>query len=593
MGAVYRAVDVHGRTVALKLLLRAGNQRQVQRLLREGALAGALEHPNVVQLLDAGVAGGRPYLSYALVEGARTLDQAFAELDLEGRVTLLCAVAAGVAHAHERGIVHRDLKPANVLVDQAGCPRVADFGMSTAAEVERLTLSGAMVGTPQWMAPEQVAGDRAQQGPASDVWALGVLLYQALTDCMPFDGPDLTTVSIAITSSRVVRPRAHVPAVSPALERVCLRALSRDPARRYPHAGAFREALLAALQDPGRQRAGVSWLWGAGAGALALGVCAAAWVVLTGEGPASSSPGAPPAQAAAESPPGSGEAEFARVKELLERDARAALEGAERLATVYPRDPRGWVAHGEALVALGAHAEAERSFRKALELGPSVPARVGLASCLLSGGDREGALAAVNAALELEPGSTYALAFRALLHYTRGRYGEALRDADAAVALREDYADAWNNKGLAHLGLKQFSEAERALRRSLECKRTVSALGNLSGVLERLGRPEEALEVLEEALALDPQNRHSHDVLGVHHYKAGRFEQALEAFDRAVKLEPDHAESRLSRARTLLKLGRRAEAIRDLEHLVEHAPHDDPDRQAAQELLAQLGVPSR
>ncbi|RMG17814.1 MAG: serine/threonine protein kinase, partial [Planctomycetota bacterium] len=249
MGVVYRAFDPSlGREVALKVVLSksVGDRRQA-RFAREGELTARLRHPGIVAVHSAGVIDGLPYLAYELVPGARTLEEAWRDLPARARAQLLLPAAEALAFAHEQGVVHRDLKPANLLVDGAGRVKVADFGLATAEGLGRLTQTGALVGTPSYMAPEQFLPDGAGPSPATDVWALGVLLYQALTDRLPFAGESLLELGRQVLSEPPSPPRRHAPEADPLLESVCLKALRTDPRDRYPNAGAFAQDLRRAL----------------------------------------------------------------------------------------------------------------------------------------------------------------------------------------------------------------------------------------------------------------------------------------------------------------------------------------------------------
>jgi serine/threonine-protein kinase len=328
---VYRAVDAAGREVALKLLLAPQDRVRAERLLREGRLAAVLDHPHVVRLLDLGVTDDQPWLSWELVAGARPLDVAMRGLDLEEKVRLLCQAAAGVAHAHARGVTHRDLKPANVLVDASGRARVADFGMAIAEDEARLTISGALTGSPLWMAPEQVRGRREEHGPRTDVWALGVMLYQALTGSPPFQGDDLPALCVQILEARPVPPRQLARGIPPALERECLRARQLDPAARHADAGELQRALESALAAPPERttRVGAGRLaWGV-ALTLALAVGSGAALVLGGPGGADAAPVDP----------------LAEIQALQDRrDHAAAVRLASARLAVAPEDARAWCA---------------------------------------------------------------------------------------------------------------------------------------------------------------------------------------------------------------------------------------------------------
>jgi formylglycine-generating enzyme required for sulfatase activity len=249
MGAVYRAREfATGREVALKLILAGDlSSTQRERFVREGQLMAALVHENVVKVYSAGEERGIPYLACELVEGTG-LKEAFAKSDLDQRLDLLHQVGQALGYAHAQGIAHRDVKPDNVLVDASGHARLTDFGLAFALEGERLTRTGTRMGTPAYMAPEQVDAKRAEQGPPTDVWALGVMLYEALTNKRPFRGANLQEQYYAILMGDPLLPRELESSVSPALEAVCLKALAKDPRARYPEATAFAADLLLARE---------------------------------------------------------------------------------------------------------------------------------------------------------------------------------------------------------------------------------------------------------------------------------------------------------------------------------------------------------
>ena len=256
MGVVLRARDRRtGTLVALKLLLEAGQASPLrrERFQREAALAARLDHPGLVRTLAHGEEHGVPWVASELVEGARTLDQVLPTLSLVERVTLVRDVARALGHAHGRGVVHRDVKPENVLVDQLGRARVTDFGLGVAADQARLTRTGTALGTPHFMPPEQVTGAREAQGPPSDVWSLGVVLYLALAERAPFDGEEVLGLARQICEEP---PPALPSRVPPALAATCLAALEKDPARRPPDGTALAVLLERWLLEAARGQAG-------------------------------------------------------------------------------------------------------------------------------------------------------------------------------------------------------------------------------------------------------------------------------------------------------------------------------------------------
>jgi formylglycine-generating enzyme required for sulfatase activity/tRNA A-37 threonylcarbamoyl transferase component Bud32 len=246
-GEVHRARDrATGRHVAIKILKeRPDRPEQLERFLREGELTARLSHPGILRVHSAGTVDGRPYLACELVEGCLELGDAFLERVLVERAELVAQAAHALGHAHAQGIVHRDVKPANVLVDRHGRVRVADFGLAQAWDSERLTRTGAVVGTPLYLSPEQVKGH--QTTPQSDVWALGLLLYEALTGELPWTAGNVQGLLGQILQLRVPSPLEHAPECPRPLAAVCLKALERDPHERYRDGEAFARDLDRAL----------------------------------------------------------------------------------------------------------------------------------------------------------------------------------------------------------------------------------------------------------------------------------------------------------------------------------------------------------
>jgi len=240
-----------GRLVALKVLTEV-DEETVARFRREARLASRLDHPGIVRCLDAGRdrATGCYYLALEYVPG-RDLKRLLAEegpLSPRRAVDLLGQVADAVARAHRDGVVHRDLKPANVLIDDDGRAHVTDFGLARDARDRGLTRAGELIGTPNYMAPEQVRGEPAT--PASDVYALGALLFRALTGRAPFEAATASEVLARKVSEDARPPSAARPGLPPDLDLVCARAMARDPAARYGDATGFAWALRSAALEP-------------------------------------------------------------------------------------------------------------------------------------------------------------------------------------------------------------------------------------------------------------------------------------------------------------------------------------------------------
>jgi eukaryotic-like serine/threonine-protein kinase len=234
MAEVWRARDNRlNRFVAVKLLGPglAGEPNNLVRFFREAQSVAGISHPNVVTVLDFGEHGARPYLVMEYAPGGSLADVTGTPMDPDRARDVVAKIAAGAGAAHARGIVHRDIKPANVLLDQHGNPKLADFGIAAAAGGERLTATGTTVGSPHYISPEQAAGSIAT--PASDVYSLGVVLYELLTGHRPFEDEGVMAVLVAHVEREPPAPSTHVIGLDPALEALVMRCLSKEPAERF------------------------------------------------------------------------------------------------------------------------------------------------------------------------------------------------------------------------------------------------------------------------------------------------------------------------------------------------------------------------
>lgn len=252
MGVVHRArVAGTHLVVALKQVQAGGldGADAVRRFREEVETVSALRHPNIVPIYHVGEQAGRPFFTMALVEGG-SLDQHAARLQADRRaaVGLVAKVARAIHHAHQRRVLHRDLKPSNVLLDEAGEPHVADFGLATRLSASGAAAGGAPAGSLPWMAPEAVRGDPTLT-TAIDTWALGVILYELLTGRRPFPGRTRGDIRRAILDGEPVPPRAHQPGLDRDLDAVCRRCLATDPDRRYESAMALALDLERWLRD--------------------------------------------------------------------------------------------------------------------------------------------------------------------------------------------------------------------------------------------------------------------------------------------------------------------------------------------------------
>lgn len=252
MGVVYRARQRSlGRIVAVKMLLRRelASASDLARFQSEAEAAARLDHPGIVSVFEVGELEGYPFYSMQYVEGT-TLARRLAAGPIPARetATIMAQVAEAVHVAHSRGVLHRDLKPSNILIDLDGFPRVSDFGLAKRLEADAsVTYTGAILGTPCYMSPEQAAGSRGDVGPASDVWSLGAILYQMLTGRPPFQGSSPMDTLLAVLESDPPVPRSIDRRVDRDLELIALKSLQKPTDLRYASAGALAADLRAYL----------------------------------------------------------------------------------------------------------------------------------------------------------------------------------------------------------------------------------------------------------------------------------------------------------------------------------------------------------
>jgi WD40 repeat protein len=248
MGVVYQARQVGlDRIVALKLLLFGplASPQLVQRFRTEAAAAASLRHPNIVAIHEVGFRDGQHFFAMEYVAGSNLAELArHGPLPARRAAAYLRTIAQAIHYAHECGVLHRDLKPSNVLIDASDQPRVTDFGLAKRIEKDtELTLSGQVLGSPNYMSPEQAGAQRGQVGKRSDVYSLGAILYQLLTGRPPFVAETIGQTLHAVLLGDPVPPRVLNPSVPRDLETICLKCLEKEPARRYESARALADDL--------------------------------------------------------------------------------------------------------------------------------------------------------------------------------------------------------------------------------------------------------------------------------------------------------------------------------------------------------------
>lgn len=246
MATVYKAVDTKlGRSVAVKVIHRgiAAEPKFTEHFRTEAQNAAALNHPNIVAVYDVGEDDGPQYIVLEFVEG-RTLRDVLKDGPLPIDLALSCArqLAAGLVAAHERGIIHCDINPQNVLTPNDGTAKLAHFGISRAGAATGLVTGGMIVGTLDYLAPEQIEGTKPDE--KSDIYALGLVIYEMLSGRLPFERVETPAQSLALRITAAPKPLAEAnPGISPYLESVVMQTLRRDPGARYQTASLLPDVL--------------------------------------------------------------------------------------------------------------------------------------------------------------------------------------------------------------------------------------------------------------------------------------------------------------------------------------------------------------
>ena len=255
MADVWLAEDTElDRNVAIKILHDrfAQDGEFVQRFQREAQSAAGLQHPNVVGVFDRGSFSDSYFIAMEYVDGPSLKDLVKGGMGIQDAIDFTRQILNAARFAHRKGIIHRDLKPQNVLIDDEGRARVADFGIARGGENSDITATGSVMGTAQYLSPEQAQGKPTT--PRSDIYSIGVILYEALTGRVPFEGDSAVAVALKQVSETPRRPSAINPKIPPALDAVVMRALAKDPEARFKDADAFLRALDAAEKAPDKPR---------------------------------------------------------------------------------------------------------------------------------------------------------------------------------------------------------------------------------------------------------------------------------------------------------------------------------------------------
>jgi tetratricopeptide (TPR) repeat protein/tRNA A-37 threonylcarbamoyl transferase component Bud32 len=637
MAEVYRAYQPSlDRDVAIKVMhgYMVEDDEFVGRFGREARAVASLHHPHIVQMYDFDADAGTYFMVMEYIGGETLkarLERLAAEdrrMPLEEAARNFCALCDALDYAHAQGCVHRDIKPANVMFENDRL-MLTDFGLATIAGGTRFTVTGTILGTPAYMSPEQGRGEPGDV--RSDIYALGVMLYEVVTGQVPFDADTPLAIVYKHLNEPLPIPTQLNPDIPPAVERVILKALAKAPDDRFQSAGALADALSAAVggeelpaqvyeivspepltepsaetvvtQPPPAKPARRKWLplVLGGAGALLLAGLAAAVIlfVLPGLGPGSGdgeepvgtsvpvagfTPTAPHKKPPSSSPDVKVQSEaLAHYEEGVrilfeEMDPRRALPELARAIEIDPGFAEAYHMRGVAHQMMGEYQRAEGDYSEAIARKPD------LAAAYLDRGrmflhdlqrDDE-ALADLNMAIEIDPGLAPAYVERARYYMWHGGEERARADAERALELDPNLAEALTMAGEFHYKRFECEEAIPYLSRSVEIMPEDPWPWEMLGqCYHELGQYDKALATYDMGLRANQDEVWLRYGRAFVHLELGDVEAAMKDFEHALRIDPGFAGARYGRGLAHVASGRYEEAIADFTWVIENAHEDE------------------
>lgn len=645
MAEVYRAYQPSlEREVAVKVMhgYLAEDEGFVGRFKREARAVATLRHPHIVQVYDFDVEDDTYYMVMEYIGGEtlkarlKRLNAEGKRMPLEGVAHIFCALCDALDYAHAQGRVHRDIKPANVMFDGQRLV-LTDFGIASIVGGTRYTASGAMVGTPAYMAPEQGRGEPGDV--RSDVYSLGVILYEIVTGQVPYDADTPLAIVLKHLNEPLPLPRRVNADVPPAVERVILKALAKSPDDRYRSAGALADALEVAVERekmaiempsvppetavevaapvPTSKR--MPWAIISVAALIVVALIAAALLVLPNLGgqqeptipstvavaatPTAMAQIASPVIAATPTPtaritpqtvstaettppavpltplPDAMAHYDAGVTALQDWDLEEAIHAFSQAIKADPGFAEAYYLRGAAFREGGQLAEAEADLTQAIALKPDlVEAYYERGDLYLDLARGEDALRDFTTVTELQPDHAEA-------YYKRAQACDwyvpdcdddlVLADLDRAIGLQPDFVEAWQTRGEFYLWGEEYDLALSDLIQAVElAPDDVYAWPLLGFAYYAVGEYEQAIACHDEALRLEPADLDSYYHRGATYLEMGELDAAVQDFDRILLLEPEHSGAHYGRGRVHVAAGRYEEAIADFTEVMKDKDED-------------------
>ncbi len=510
MGIVYKARQLHlNRIVALKVLLAGGaaSETEIQRFRREAEAAGSLQHPNIVSIYEIGEENNHHYFTMDFIEGPTLQTLIKKKTRRKVLLQIMEKVARAMAHAHQRGIIHRDIKPSNIIVSAENEPKITDFGLAKKLDANTmLTESGATLGTPYYMAPEQTQGLKEIDGRA-DIYSMGVILYEILSGRLPFNAGTLVELYHKIVEEDPILPSRLNRKVDKEIELVCLKAMEKEPARRYQTASDLAEdlsrylkgeAVSAKRANPAHRflrkiHRNKNFLWIAGAMSLLIALILLFFILQINEKSLQQN-------------------RLLQAKALLEEsntpgNVMSALEKIEKAIQIAPHYTPAYLAKAEIYLKTKQYPNAILEYNKILLFDRScAKAYYGRGQAYLGLKDWEKAIQEFTLAIKCDSKFIEAYVGRA---NARGYRKDGNEDFSLAI---EDHEKADNLKKEA------ISDAEKYLKKE---------------------DYKNALEIYERILQADPKHPQSHYGKGLAFIAQKKWREAHSSLQQAIELEND------------------------------------------------------
>ena len=579
MGVVYKAQDERlPRWVALKFLppYLADSEEDRVRLEREASAASALDHPNICTIHEIDeTEDGQLFIAMAFYEGETLKKKIEADtLSMDAATSIALQAAEGLAAAHHLGIIHRDIKPANLMITDDGTVKIVDFGLAKREGQTKITRTNAVLGTPIYMSPEQLRGDEVDR--RSDVWSLGVVLFQMLSGELPFttDYDQAAVYSILNTDPESISE--HVDNVPDPLHRILATALARDPEERYQDAEDLALALRGLREELGfansstvvtrtwrpepKPRSRPIYLWKRWAlvAVLVLILGIASWLVLTqwsGPDPPIRSQEGQNLFDQARSYEGQGYTKakleaagdlYRRALEIEPENPLIQAQLAALLAKMQRRYPQP-----------GRSDQIEQLVEQSLAAEPGLaPAWIARGTLQFIGGDSQAAVASARRAVAIDPDDYRAHTLLGEALIAEEQIEKGLEELRNATELAAGFVWARESLGYSLLNLGRYDEAATEFEKVLDYDpHSPSALGNLAFIYQMQGRDSDALPLINQLLAVQPEDDIATGNLGIAYMNLDRMEEAIETFMRAHELAPNKPNHILNLADCYEKLG--------------------------------------